>query len=274
VLSAELPYKTLRVIPYQCFGGAHNMAIDFALASVLTATDSAILRFYGWKPFCLSLGKHQDISEVDMAALSRDGFDLVRRPTGGSAIFHAGELTYSFIAPLTGLSHQELYLEFHNILTHALVQLGYRVDMHTTESHDAYLNKGTPTFACFNRAAFAEIKYDGKKLVGSAQRLLGNVLLQHGSILINSTHNLIWKYLNRDENEKNKARIWLERNAVSLYDILKKEVDPVDLSQHIIDSWKESSAVCVINQALSAEELSYSKKFINTFKVEFNQEAL
>ncbi len=267
MLSANLPFKSLRVIAYQRFSGAQNMAIDYYLATTFAAEDSAILRFYGWNPFCLSLGKHQDLTEVAHEALQQDGFDLVRRPTGGSAIFHANELTYSLIAPLTRISHQSIYLEFHKILANALNNLGYQVELHTTVKRDNYLNQGVKTFACFNRPAFAEIKYDGKKLVGSAQRLFGNVLLQHGSILLDSTQNLIWKYLNGETDEKNTARKWLESNAVSLYDIFQKEVDPIQLSQHIIDSWPETGNNCVVNQALSEKELTYSKRFINTFKV-------
>ena len=107
-------------------------------------------------------------------------------------------------------------------------------------------------------------------MVGSAQRIFGKVLLQHGSILLDSTQNVIWKYLNDQEAGKQAARRWLEKNAVSLYDILQKEVDPIQLSEHIINNWPETENFCVVHQALSKEELTYSERFINKFKAKLS----
>ncbi|MEJ2542893.1 MAG: hypothetical protein P8Y99_02380 [Calditrichaceae bacterium] len=71
------------------------MAIDYYFSEQMNKINEPVLRFYGWNPFCLSLGKHQDLNSVNLGKIISDGYDIVRRPTGGSAIFHSDELTYS-----------------------------------------------------------------------------------------------------------------------------------------------------------------------------------
>ena len=106
------------------------MALDFSLAQKLVPSDDPILRFYGWEPVCLSLGHHQDASEVDLTQLAKDHVDIVRRPTGGSAILHAQELTYSLIVAGENSRHHTIYAAFHHLLASTLRDLGYPVQLH------------------------------------------------------------------------------------------------------------------------------------------------
>jgi len=230
------PFKNLRVIPYQEFSGIQNMSLDLLFSASVEKTNLPILRFYGWKPYCLSLGHHQTINDVNFKKLQKEGYDIVRRPTGGSAIFHSEELTYSIIVPKTKLSHHELYELFHLSLAEALKRIGYNVTLSSDVSHGSYLNKGRDTFACFNRAAKSEIKYQGKKIVGSAQKITNTYILQHGSILIGKKHEEIISFLNADSDEIKDQQNYLKKHAVSLNEIKKGDAPIFSITENLIDS--------------------------------------
>ena len=92
--NAEIP---LRILPFQENTGAENMGIDEKMALNPPNPAIAYLRFYGWRPYCLSLGYHQNSQIVNRKALEKHGYQWIQRPTGGRAIFHAEELTLSLI---------------------------------------------------------------------------------------------------------------------------------------------------------------------------------
>ena len=211
-----------------------NMALDHYFAGNIKKDADPILRFYGWKPFCLSLGFHQKTDGISFENLYNDGFTAVRRPTGGSAIFHSHELTYSMIIPGSGIDHHSIYQEFHKILGRALQQMGYAVQLHDEQDSSRYLNKGAETFACFNRPAFTEIKYNGRKLVGSAQKIYPDSLLQHGSILIGRTQNRIIHYISDKPEVKAKYEQVLKTSSICLHDIKKKDISAEEISKNII----------------------------------------
>jgi lipoate-protein ligase A len=142
------------------------------------------LRVYGWDPPALSLGFHQPEESVDLEALGRRGFDLVRRPTGGAAVLHVDEVTYSVTAPLGMPGLGRAVLEIHGAIADALAVtfrgLGVDVD---------FGGDGVPQeFACFSGAGGHEMTLRGKKLVGSALRRGRSAFLQHGSILGSESH--------------------------------------------------------------------------------------
>ncbi|WP_456442808.1 lipoate--protein ligase family protein, partial [Caldithrix abyssi] len=89
------------------------MALDFYLAQNIQENDPPVLRFYGWQPYCLSLGYHQDEKFIDFSALEQKGYHAVRRPTGGSAILHSEELTYGLMAPRMEINVHAIYYLFH-----------------------------------------------------------------------------------------------------------------------------------------------------------------
>ena len=89
--AAVLPFKSLRVIPYQEYTGVQNMALDLMFSGLVEKTTVPVLRFYGWKPYCLSLGYHQKTDDIDLKKLKKNGYDVVRRPTGS---YHAATPKY------------------------------------------------------------------------------------------------------------------------------------------------------------------------------------
>ena len=105
------------------------MAIDTFFANQCKEDSQPILRFYGWDPYCLSLGYHQKEALINYSKLKMDGIHLVKRPTGGRAILHAAELTYSIVIHRSKIHHRDLYYSIHTIFKKALNALGYAVEM-------------------------------------------------------------------------------------------------------------------------------------------------
>jgi lipoate-protein ligase A len=159
------------------------MAIDQAIAEACAAGDSLpTLRFYQWKPPAVSLGRHQAVAEVDAEAIAERGYEIVRRPTGGRAILHTDEFTYSVAAPyaeprLMG-GVMDAYLNISNALLAGLHLLGVAAD-----KAPASVRVGPDvSAACFEVPSAYEITAAGRKLMGSAQSRRAGYVLQHGSL--------------------------------------------------------------------------------------------
>lgn len=169
--------------------GAHNMATDERLAhEALTGRDTVIVRLYGWEPDCISLGHHQSIDLLDLRAVRDRGVDVVSRPTGGGAIFHAEELTYSVTLTPGSMRPLEVYDMIAQGIEAGLRLLNIAAD-DERPAHGRYI----PTALCFTGFARSEIRCGGRKLVGSAQRVYraengATAILQHGSILLGPRH--------------------------------------------------------------------------------------
>jgi lipoyl(octanoyl) transferase len=161
--------------------GAFNMALDEAiLESVLRGEAAPTLRFFAWEPPALSLGMAQPAADANRAALDRLGWDLVRRPTGGRAILHTDELTYSIAVredhPLAKGGVLESYRRLSRGLLAGLRALGVEVQ---AESDRA---RGAAGAVCFETPSSYEITAGGRKLIGSAQARMQGGVLQHGTL--------------------------------------------------------------------------------------------
>lgn len=266
-ISLLAPRGRLRIIPFQKFNGAINMALDSILAEKAGAESDPVLRFYGWEPFCLSLGRHQNAALIDRKRMQADGVHLVRRPTGGSAVLHANELTYSLIVPGGRERHHEIYRLFHHILAQALNRLQYDVTLHNHQDSENYLKDKKTSFACFNRPAFTEIKYRYKKVVGSAQRLLPNALLQHGSVLLSGSQTDVLRYLSITETEKKRLYDALRQSAVSLEEINSHTLEVQTLEKAIKEQFACSGVNSIYSKNASDAELRAAEKMRHQFIV-------
>jgi lipoate-protein ligase A len=160
------------------------MAVDEALLEHIGRGESLpTLRLYAWEPPCLSLGYAQPFADVDSARLRERGWEVVRRPTGGRAILHTDELTYSVTAPLDEPLLAGSVLESYNRLAKALLAavrlLGVPVEMETGRSNGRDRTAGP---VCFEVPSAYEITVGGKKLIGSAQARRKEGVLQHGTL--------------------------------------------------------------------------------------------
>jgi lipoate-protein ligase A len=163
--------------------GPTNMAIDEAiLRGVAEGSSPPTLRFFAWQPACLSLGQAQPAADIDLAACQARGIDIVRRPTGGRAILHVDELTYSVTAredePRVHGGIVESYRRLSEGLLAGLMRIGLPVrQVERPDSHDR--DQGP---VCFESPSNYEIVFDSHKLVGSAQVRKSGVVLQHGTL--------------------------------------------------------------------------------------------
>lgn len=173
------------------------MALDHALMARARRTGEKVLRVYTWAQPTLSLGRHQVArGKLNAESAKAHGIALVRRPTGGRALLHHREVTYSVTAPLgRDDSVREWYAAINDVLLGALTSLGVRAEPAIVEGR-------TPlpgTASCFVRADEGEISLDGRKLVGSALLREENALLQHGSILLDDDQPMLTQVLPADE---------------------------------------------------------------------------
>ncbi|MBN1963535.1 MAG: lipoate--protein ligase family protein [Anaerolineae bacterium] len=176
--------QTWRLLTTPEASGAFNMALDHSILEQVGAGNlPPTLRLYGWNPACLSLGQAQPASDADAERLRARGWDLVRRPTGGRAILHTDEITYSVAFPADhALVQGDIVTSYRRLsaaLLVALEHLGYAAQADKRHERVPEAAKGP---VCFEVPSDYEITADGRKLIGSAQvRKFGGVL-QHGSL--------------------------------------------------------------------------------------------
>jgi len=222
--------------------GKFNMDFDIFLAENLDA-DSAILRLYRWKPYCISLGANQSFDDINLSETRLNQIDVVKRPTGGKAILHSQELTYSVVYPITqNTSAKNLYNEINLALRKGLIEFDSRlseIDLEHSQPDFKEFYKSEISAICFAVSAKSELNYNSKKLVGSAQRKMGNVILQHGSILCGEIHKNIVKYLNFDNEKRNEMLREISETTIDLKSVLNKEIDYNRLSFSILDGFKQ-----------------------------------
>jgi len=190
------PRAAWRLIRSTPLDGATQMAVDEAIwQAVAAGLAPPTLRLYAWEPPCLSLGRHQPVAEADRDALRAAGYTLVRRPTGGRAILHADELTYSVAVPLTDPRARGDVVASCRKLSQGLMQaldlLGVR-GATARQGKEGASNQGP---VCFETPAHFEITVAQRKLVGSAQARGRGALLQHGTIPIRGDISRICSFL-------------------------------------------------------------------------------
>src|SRR5215208_5424441 len=159
---SAIKFSKIRVLETGYRSAAVNMAIDEAL--IESIDESPVFRVYGWRPAAVSIGYFQSIrDEVDIEKCSEIGVDIVRRLTGGGAVLHEFELTYSFITKRYPQNIMESYLWICEALLMSIKRLGFNA-----------------SFVPLN-----DVVINGKKVSGSAQTRRKGVLLQHGTVLLN-----------------------------------------------------------------------------------------
>lgn len=218
--------KEWRLLDTGARTGPENMAIDEAIALAHGRGEvPPTLRFYTWEPPAVSIGYFQRMAaEVDLDAVRAGGFGYVRRPTGGRAIFHHLELTYSVaireeLLPGTVL---ETYRELSAGLLAGLRRLGAPVEMAAGEKDPRAFAGAEVNPACFDVPSAYELVAGGRKLVGSAQTRRRGTILQHGSILLDLDYELLFSLLRVPDREA--AARHLRQRAVGLREVLGRPV--------------------------------------------------
>ncbi|MEZ4706269.1 MAG: biotin/lipoate A/B protein ligase family protein [Caldilineaceae bacterium] len=201
--------------------GPANMAVDHAIAEACAAGASLpTLRFYRWQPPAVSLGRHQPLAEIDLDAAVAHGYDIVRRTTGGRAILHVDELTYSVAAPKGEPRVQggvmDAYLRLSNALVAGLHLLGVPADKAGAETK---VSKDVSA-ACFEVPSAYEITVGGRKLMGSAQSRRAGYVLQHGSLPLFGDITRLIPVLNLPADQRDLLAAQLAQRACTLNEAL------------------------------------------------------
>jgi lipoyl(octanoyl) transferase len=219
-MTMDFQKSTWRLLITPPAPGAWNMAVDEAILEAIGAGKvRPTLRLYAWVPPCLSLGYAQPIEDVNLAALQERGWDIVRRPTGGRAILHTDELTYSVIGPPDEPRLAGSLLKSYQVLSCALLDALHRLGTQAQASPEAASLPGISNQGpvCFEVPSNYEITVDGKKLVGSAQARRKEGVLQHGSLPLEGDLGRITQVLKfSDEHARQEAagRIWQRATTV------------------------------------------------------------
>ncbi len=173
----------MEMIPYRSNTGEQNMAIDAEIldSAIDKNLKTPIFRLYGWEPACVSLGRNQKDDFINYDVLKKHNIDVVRRLTGGRALLHDNEITYSFVCPVSYLENGEhvvsSYKEISQILIDKFKKLGIELDFGTSKAIRTKFDY------CMLLSTGADLCYQNKKLIGSAQCRKNGYILQHGSIL-------------------------------------------------------------------------------------------
>jgi lipoate-protein ligase A len=222
--------------------GKFNMDFDVFLAENF-GQGNAFLRLYRWNPYCISIGTNQSIEDIDLDKTRYHQIDVVKRPTGGRAILHSQEITYSVIYPIEPTSSaKNIYNEINLALLKGLINFDSRlnvIDLEHNQPDFKEFYKSEISAICFAISAKSELNYNGKKLVGSAQRKLGNIILQHGSILCGEYHKRIVDYLNVADEKRSEMLNEISSTTIDLKSALNIEVDYAKLSTSILNGFKE-----------------------------------
>jgi lipoate-protein ligase A len=234
-----------------------NMALDEALAAIAEQGEGRpTVRVYGWKPAAVSIGYSQRaLAAVNVKKVVRLGIPLVRRLTGGRAVFHDQEVTYSVIAPKGQLGAPQSILKAYRRIGQALVvclgHLGVSAHLSRVVSRGWGPGVRSALSPCFSSFGRYEVLVGHRKVVGSAQRRIGGILLQHGSLLTGEGYLRIAQLLPvSDEANRQKIVQELRKKTISLGALLSRRVSYAEVASALFLGFQE-----VLSSSLEPGEL-------------------
>ena len=252
-----------RIIQDSPCDGNLNMLTDHAILLACNAGNSpATLRLYGWKRPTLSIGYSQDISKhIDLESCRKNNIPLVRRFTGGRALLHQYELTYSLIAPIPHHAFPDNLKGSFGRISQAILESlkigGIEAEQVSGRKSRKESTESKMSSACFSVSNHCEIIFQGKKLVGSAQRRLRSAFLQHGSVILDTNPQLTHGVLKYSSDRENHLVLEsLISNTTTLKKILQREPDYNEIAKWFIEGFQKSLPGNWIKGKLSRQELS------------------
>lgn len=251
-----------RLIISEPLPGAMNMAVDEAvMLAVANRQAPPTIRFYRWSPPVVSLGYFQSLEkEVDLTACQKAGIDVVRRLTGGRAVLHQYELTYSLVATedndrVAG-SVLASYLSISRGLLQGLAELGVGAELAEGKKQG-----DTASAACFDAPSWYEMVVGEKKLVGSAQTRRHGSILQHGSVLVGLDADLLFSILNfQNDKLRERAKAYFTAKATCLQDILGYSPDFSRLCAGFKKGFTTALGIELKEQHLTLEEIASARE--------------
>ncbi|RUA17665.1 MAG: hypothetical protein DSY55_01725 [Clostridia bacterium] len=247
---------TWRLVLTDAATGPWNMAVDEAIATLSARGDvPPTLRFYQWRPPTVSLGRHQSIDDLDLARVQARGWGIVRRPTGGRAILHTDELTYSIAGPVDEPRLRGPILDVYNRISHGLLTGLRRLGVDAFKAPADKRAGQEASAACFEVPSAYEISVGSHKLIGSAQRRARGFILQHGSLpLYGDITRLVEVMAFEDEDQRDLFRVHLAERATTLAAVLEREVSFWEAAGVLLDGLNSVLDVDFEEDVLTSEE--------------------
>lgn len=264
--------ETWRFIDCSHLDPAINMAIDEAiLIAHSTGEVPPTIRFYGWRPPTVSIGYFQHIhKDIDLQAIQRHGLGLVRRMTGGRAVLHADELTYSVIVDEDHPAIPSAVTEAYRIISQGLLSgfqsLGLDAYFSTPETaahQEALINPKSAV--CFDTPSWYELVVEGRKVAGSAQTRQKGVVLQHGSILIEIDEDKLFDVFRfPSERVKQKIKSSFSNKAVAINQLRAQKVTIEEVKQAFKAGFEQGFDIILQEGQLSKREYQLVEELVCT----------
>jgi lipoate-protein ligase A len=255
------PPATWRFIVDSAADGATNMAVDEAiLTAVVEGLSPSTLRFYAWSPPCLSVGRNQPLADVDLSACRRAGVDVVRRPTGGGAILHADELTYSVALLQSDPRATGDVVESYRRLSEGLLAGLHCLGVEAVQAVGQRKRTADRTAICFETPSAYEITAGGRKLVGSAQWRARGGMLQHGTLPLCGDLTRIVACLALPDAEREVQRQCLRLRAITLEEALGQALPFSEVGQLLATGFAQALSLTLLSGELTAYERALAAK--------------
>jgi len=241
------------------------MALDEAILEAVEQNKVPPgIRLYAWEPACLSIGYAQTSTDIDFARLTALGWDWVRRPTGGRAILHTDELTYSLTAHISDPRVSGGVLESYQRLSCALLTALHSLHIPAeTQPNRTPVRNQKNGAVCFEVPSNYEIVVQGKKLIGSAQVRRKNTILQHGSFPLRGDLTRITQALAfSDEQNRNEAATRLLSHATTAEAVLGTYITWQDAVDAFINGFQTKLNLDLTPSELSDYEISRAKELV------------
>ena len=240
--------------------GAENMARDTALQARAARTSETVFSIYSWSRPTLSFGRHQPAMGLyDLERIREADLDVVRRPTGGRAILHDHEITYSVTAPLDDASSlRTTYSRINRILLAGLARLGVNAELASVADRA----ESPSVRPCFEAPGEGEVVADGRKLVGSAQWRDKGALLQHGSILVGDDQSSLPSFAPTAANSSGGSIA----QPATLAALLGRSPEPAEVASAMFDavrSLEDADATDLREDEIRAEALEHVPHFLD-----------
>lgn len=245
-----------------------NMAIDEAILKTCGQGKSPpTIRFYGWKPHAASLGYSQQVEgTINLQACERLGIDIVRRITGGRAILHEEELTYSLICPLGNSLFPKSILGTYKKISSCLIEGFNRLDIDAQliipRGREGSLSERKSNPSCFLSPSRYEISVSGRKVCGSSQRRVNGAFLQHGSILIGFDAQKLSQIMVFKGFKRGEVMDYLARNITSVNDQAGKDIDFFELQGIFIKGFQKGLEIELRKGDISPREHQLKEQYL------------
>ena len=246
------PQSTWRLLIHDHLDGATNMAIDEAIAdAVRERIAPPTLRFYQWRPAALSLGRMQKIATVDRERCAERGYDLVRRSSGGRAVLHIDELTYSITAAETEPCMMGGIIPSYRRISEGMVRGLAQIDIQADQTEERPDRGAESGPICFDVSSMYELTFGGRKVIGSAQKRSKGVVMQHGAIPLGGDIGRITDILTYTPEEREAERTRIRSLATTIEDVAGQRLPAIYVADAIAAGLSKKLNVGLVSAELT-----------------------